>query len=101
MPGRFADIDRPQDVIAGVKLRFRSRNTDIYLSGKMKDHIRIAARHDVSQLRCLNIGLHKSEPGSAGNIAMECTLKVRENTSGEVVYSDDLVAILKQAINQG
>jgi hypothetical protein len=32
---------------------------------------------------------------------MECTLKVRENTSGEVVYSDDLVAILKQAINQG
>lgn len=32
---------------------------------------------------------------------MQCTLEVRKNTRREIVYSDDLMAIFKQAINQG
>ena len=66
------------------------------MRGEMVDHMGVAARDHIGQLRSLYIDAHQSESARALAVVANRIVKICRDTRAEVVDSDDLVA-LRQA----
>jgi hypothetical protein len=94
------DIDRTEDIAAGVEQRIGDRGSQIHLRGKMKDDVGIAAHNDTAHFGRLNIALNEREPTPIESVPAASVIKVRQDARAQVVNADDLVALGQQSVDQ-
>ena len=66
----------------------------------MEDDVGVGARHDVGQLRRLNVGTHEGKSARAQRVAAKRMLEVGGNARAEVVDSNYLVAVGQETVDQ-
>ncbi len=94
-------IDRAQNIAAGVPDGIGHGGTKIHLRRQVENHVRVCAGDDTGELRCLNVGAHEGETFRMPLIVLARVRKVGRVTRTEIVYSNNLVTLRKQPVDEG
>ena len=76
------------------------RGTKIHLRRQVENHVRVCAGDDTGELRCLDVGAYEGETSRMPFVAFARVRKVGRITRTEIVYSNNLVTLRKQPVDE-
>ena len=93
-------IDRAQNIDAGVPNGIGHRATKIHLRRQVENHVRVCAGDDTGEFRCLDVGAYEGETSRMPFVAFARVRKVGRITRTEIVYSNNLVTLRQQPVDE-